>query len=94
MKIIFNLFIILCFSFSVFAYDPEDLKKLKLTNECLKCDFSHADLRNTNLKNSVLESANFKGAIGEVLFERFIQEHGLMVEKEKDEDKKMSMNRS
>ena len=50
MKIIFNLFIILCFSFSVFAYDPEDLKKLKLTNECLKCDFSHADLRNTNLK--------------------------------------------
>ena len=57
------LFVFLLFPIVIFAYKPEDLKKLKLTKKCLKCDLSHADLRNTNFENSVLESANFKGAI-------------------------------
>ena len=45
------LFVFLLFPIVIFAYKPEDLKKLKLTKKCLKCDLSHADLRNTNLEN-------------------------------------------
>ena len=41
------------------------------------------------LKDSIRgKEANLIGSIGEVLFERFIQEHGLMVEKEKDEEER------
>jgi uncharacterized protein YjbI with pentapeptide repeats len=35
---------------SVGAYEPENLKRLKKTNECLKCDLSYAKLRGANLQ--------------------------------------------
>ena len=47
----------LILSLSVGAYEPEHLKHLKKTNECLKCDLSYANL----------ERANLGGSIGRVL---------------------------
>ena len=35
---------------SVGAYEPENLKRLKKTNECPKCDRSYANLRGANLE--------------------------------------------
>jgi len=40
---------------SVGAYEPENLKRLKKTNECLKCDLSYANLRGANLQGANLE---------------------------------------
>jgi hypothetical protein len=46
---------------SVGAYEPENLKRLKKTNECLKCDLSYANLRGANLQGANLERANLEG---------------------------------
>ena len=35
---------------SVGAYEPENLKRLKKTNECPKCDLSYANLERANLE--------------------------------------------
>ena len=48
---------------SALAFDPEDLKKLKETNECVECDISGADLVRANLKGANLMGANLKEAI-------------------------------
>ena len=44
-------------SWHVGAFDEDDLKKLKATNECLKCDLSRV-----NLKGAYLYAANLTGA--------------------------------
>ena len=36
---------------SALAFDPEDLKRLKITKECEKCDLSGASLRGAKPKN-------------------------------------------
>ena len=41
---------------SVGAYEPENLKRLKKTNECLKCDLSYANLERANLEGVYWES--------------------------------------
>ena len=47
---------------SVGAYDPEDLEKLKETNECPECDLSGANLKFANLEWANLKEANLEGA--------------------------------
>ena len=42
---------------SALAFDPEDLKKLKETHECVECDLSGADLVRANLKGANLKEA-------------------------------------
>ena len=44
---------------SVGAYEPENLKRLKKTNECLKCDLSYAKLRGANLERAYLEGVYY-----------------------------------
>ena len=44
---------------SVGAYEPENLKRLKKTNECLKCDLSYANLRGANLQGANLEGVYY-----------------------------------
>ena len=39
---------------SASAFDPEDLKRLIETNECVGCDLSNADLLGVNLKKAIL----------------------------------------
>ena len=38
--------------------NPEDLEKLKETNQCPKCDLSGADLEGANLRKANLKDAN------------------------------------
>jgi len=61
------LILALLFSFQLLAYDPQDLKKLIVTNECMKCDLSaidmsFKDLSGADLYGANLEDANFVGA--------------------------------
>ena len=58
------------FASSASAFDPDDLQKLKDTNECVECDLEYAnlrsydpDLRNANLRSANLNSANLSGVI-------------------------------
>ena len=44
---------------SVGAYEPENLKRLKKTNECPKCDLSYANLRGANLQGAYLEGVYY-----------------------------------
>ena len=44
------------------AYDPNDLRTLKSTGDCLGCDLSRADLRGWALFNANLESADLTEA--------------------------------
>ena len=46
------------FASSASAFDPDDLQKLKDSNECAECNLYGANLRNANLN-----SATMKGAI-------------------------------
>ena len=42
--------------------NPEDLEKLKETNECPECDLSGANLKFANLEWANLKEANLEGA--------------------------------
>ena len=42
--------------------NPEDLEKLKETNECPECDLSGANLKFANLEGANLEGADLRGA--------------------------------
>ena len=55
------------FASSASAFDPDDLQKLKDTNECVECDLSsaylmEADLKGADLSKADLSKANLKGA--------------------------------
>ena len=50
------------FASSASAFDPDDLQKLKDTNECELCDLTDADLRSADLFKASLEDANLEGA--------------------------------
>ena len=56
------------FASSASAFDPEDLQKLKDTNECVECDLSKANLPpvtlllGANLTGANLTDANLTGA--------------------------------
>ena len=47
---------------SASAFDPADLKKLKGTNECVKCDLTRANLTRANLSYANLCGAELPGA--------------------------------
>ena len=47
---------------SVGAFKPEDVEKLKKTNECPKCDLKGASLGYANLAGANLRGANLKDA--------------------------------
>ena len=51
------------FANSAYAFDPDDLKKLKDTNKCVECDLSSAYLMEADLKGAALSKANLKGTI-------------------------------
>ena len=56
------------FASSASAFDPDDLQKLKDSNECAECnlesaDLSGANLYGANLRNANLNSATMKGAV-------------------------------
>ena len=46
------------FAGGAFAFDPDDLQKLKDTNECVQCDLRDADLKGADLKGANLSGAN------------------------------------
>ena len=48
-------------SWHVGAFDEDDLKKLKATNECLKCDLSRVNLKGAYLYAANLTRANLTG---------------------------------
>lgn len=50
------------FASSASAFDPDDVQKLKDTNECRECDLSGADLTGAILREAYLEGANLAGA--------------------------------
>ena len=63
--LIMFLSLILSFFFlsgELFAYKKSDLKKLRDTKKCIKCDLSGANLQFTNLSGANLQNANLKGA--------------------------------
>ena len=47
---------------SASAFDPADLKKLKGTNGCVKCDLTRANLSYANLCGAELPGANLTSA--------------------------------
>ena len=51
------------FASSASAFDPDDLQKLKDSNECAECNLEGAELLGANLRNANLNSATMKGAI-------------------------------
>ena len=53
---------LLALSASAQAVDDIDLKHLKATNRCFKCDLSEAKLREANLSGADLREANLFGA--------------------------------
>ena len=53
----------LLFSFQLLAYDPQDLKKLIVTNECMKCDLSAIDMSFKDLSGADLSGANLSDVI-------------------------------
>ena len=50
------------FAGSASAFDPNDLQKLKDTNECFKCDLSGASLPLANLKGANFLRADIRSA--------------------------------
>ena len=50
------------FTSSAYAFDPDDLQKLKDINECYQCDLSGADLSGARLAHADLRDANLSGA--------------------------------
>jgi len=62
--IIFLSLILSCFFLSgeVFAYKKSDLKKLRDTKKCIKCDLSGANLQYTNLNGAILSETNLNKA--------------------------------
>ena len=46
----------------LFAYKKSDLKKLRDTKKCIKCDLSGANLQFTNLSGANLQFTNLSGA--------------------------------
>jgi uncharacterized protein YjbI with pentapeptide repeats len=42
--------------------DPKDLRRLRLTGECQRCNLVGANLRNANLRDANLKNANLKNA--------------------------------
>ena len=62
--IIFLSLILSCFFLSgeVFAYKKSDLKKLRDTKKCIKCDLSGANLQYTNLNGANLSETNLNKA--------------------------------
>ena len=53
----------LLFSYSLLAYDMNDLIKLKETGNCLNCNLQNADLGGMNLRGANLEGSSLKGSI-------------------------------
>ncbi len=51
------------FASSASAFDPDDLQKLKDTNECVACDLRDANLKGADLKRADLGEANLMGAM-------------------------------
>ena len=49
------------FAGGAFAFDPDDLQKLKDTGDCMKCDLRTANLKRANLEGANLYDANLKG---------------------------------
>ena len=45
------------FASSASAFDPDDLQKLKDTNECRICDLTNANLSGANLFGAIMQSA-------------------------------------
>ena len=50
------------FAGGAFAFDPDDLKKLKDTGDCVDCDLKFANLRGANLKGANLEGSTLMSA--------------------------------
>tara|TARA_B110000977_G_scaffold191200_1_gene262989 strand:- start:122 stop:475 length:354 start_codon:yes stop_codon:yes gene_type:complete len=50
------------FASSVSAFDPDDLQKLKDTNECMNCNLTAVNLKDANLMDANLEGADLSGA--------------------------------
>ena len=50
------------FAGGAFAFDTDDLKKLKDTGECMQCDLREANLVGANLVGADLSGANLKDA--------------------------------
>ena len=50
------------FASSASAFDPDDLQKLKDSNECAECNLEGADLMGANLSGALLEGAHLDGA--------------------------------
>ena len=55
-------FILLFATCGAYAFDPEDVKKLKTTNKCVDCDLTKANLSRMNLRQANLSGANLTGA--------------------------------
>jgi uncharacterized protein YjbI with pentapeptide repeats len=51
------------FASSASAFDPDDLQKLKDTNECRICDLTNANLFGANMFSANLSGAIMQGAI-------------------------------
>ena len=56
------IFFLFLFSAQTGAFDEGDLKKLKATNACVKCDLSGTNLSGENLKGANLFRANLTRA--------------------------------
>ena len=50
------------FASSAYAFDPDDLRKLKGTNACISCNLREANLEGADLSDADLEGANLEGA--------------------------------
>ena len=50
------------FAGSASAFDPDDLQKLKNTNECAKCDLTGANLTGANMNRANLIDTDLSGA--------------------------------
>lgn len=63
-KTVFTICITLLFTVAspLFAFDEDDLQKLRKTNKCERCDLSDAHLPGANLRGANLEGANLSGA--------------------------------
>ena len=61
MKRLLPMLLLVC-SVGVGAYDEDDLKKLKTTDECPRCDLSQANLTGAYLRGANLTGANLTEA--------------------------------
>ena len=61
-KYLLSLYLLLL-SFQLFAFDENDLIKLKETGSCIDCNLQNADLGGLNLRGANLEGAFLKGSI-------------------------------